>query len=183
MTDHQMVALPRASLLALNAALLRDAGTESARYLQESGYAASEALFAAFGAWSAERGERAPHESAVDDFQRQATQFFEECGWGRLAFGRAGEDLVTLDAPEWAEADAAVGADHPSCHLSTGLFAGLFEQVAGEPLAVLEVECRSAGSAGCRWLVGSQAVLGEVYERLARGESYPGIDDADAPTG
>ena len=171
-TDHQMVALPRASLLALNAALLRDAGAESARYLQESGYAASEALFGAFGAWSAARGDVAPEHAPVEEFHRQATLFFGECGWGTLAFGNAGEALVTLDAADWAEADESVAADHPSCHLSTGLFAGLLEQVAGEPLAVLEVECRSAGSATCRWLVGSQAVLGDVYERLARGESY-----------
>jgi predicted hydrocarbon binding protein len=171
-TDHQMVALPRASLLALNAALLRDAGVASASYLQEAGYAASEALFAALAEWAAARGDAAPTDAPIDVFHAQMRDFFAECGWGTLEAAPLGEELLTLDAAEWAESEVALALEHPSCHLSTGLFAGLFEQVGGEPLAVLEVECRSAGSDRCRWLVGSPTVLGSVYDRLARGESY-----------
>jgi predicted hydrocarbon binding protein len=171
-TDHQMVALPRASLLALNAALLRDAGVASAGYLQEAGYSASEALFGALVDWAAARGDGSPADAPIDDFHAQLRDFFAECGWGTIDAAPLGEELLALDAAEWAESDPSLALDHPSCHLSTGLFAGLLEQVGGEPLAVLEVECRSAGSARCRWLVGSPAVLGTVYDRMARGESY-----------
>jgi len=171
-TDHQMVALPRASLLALNAALLREAGAVSAGYLQEAGYAASESLFGAFTEWAAARGAASPADAPIDEFHAQMRDFFAECGWGTLDANSLGDDLLTLDSSAWVESDPALALEHPSCHLSTGMFAGLLEQVGGEPLAVLEVECRSAGSARCRWLVGSPSVLGAVYEKMARGEDY-----------
>jgi hypothetical protein len=40
-------------------------------------------------------------------------------------------------------------------------------------VAVLEVECRSAGDARCRFLIGSADVMGQVYDEMGRGAAYP----------
>ena len=48
LTTNQLAALPRASLIALRTALLRDAGPGAAAYLQEAGYAGGGALFETF---------------------------------------------------------------------------------------------------------------------------------------
>ena len=42
----------------------------------------------------------------------------------------------------------------------------------GKPVAVLEVECRSAGQDRCRFLVGSPDVMDAVYEEMGRGTDY-----------
>ena len=62
--------------------------------------------------------------------------------------------------------------EHPSCHLTTGMFADLFGRVAGAPVAVLEVECRSTGAPRCRFLVGSPAVMEQIYDDMGRGLPY-----------
>ena len=59
---HQMVALTRASLARLRAALVRDAGPAAATYLQEAGYAGGEALSASFAAWCHDRGIDTPED-------------------------------------------------------------------------------------------------------------------------
>lgn len=61
---------------------------------------------------------------------------------------------------------------YPACHISTGMFADLFGRLAGAPVAVLEVECRSAGQERCRFLVGSPEVMNLVYDEMGRGASY-----------
>ena len=82
------------------------------------------------------------------------------------------EAIAAVDSPDWGEAEPAQALDQPSCHVSTGMFADFFGRVADAPLAVLEVECRSMGSARCRFLVGSVEVMENVYEAMGRGESY-----------
>ena len=170
---HQMLALPRAALAALRAALIRDAGPSAAAYLQEAGYAGGEQLFAAFGAWLRERGtEGGPESLAIDAFEREATTFFREAGWGSLSIGSLNDAVATLDSRDWGEADPDSGLDHPACHLTTGMFADFFGRVADHPLAVLEVECRSTGAERCRFLLGNAEVMEHVYEELGRGVGY-----------
>ena len=172
LTTNQLAAVPRASLAALRAALLRDAGPSAAAYLQEAGYAGGEALFASFRAWLDERQAGAPEDLDIETFERRATEFFREAGWGSLKVGSLRAAVATLDSDDWAEADPAAQLDHPGCHLTTGMFADFFGRVADEPLAVLEVECRSMGDARCRFLVGSAEVMGQVYDELGRGVGY-----------
>ncbi|HJS48023.1 MAG TPA: hypothetical protein VJ773_08575, partial [Gemmatimonadales bacterium] len=45
-------------------------------------------------------------------------------------------------------------------------------QLAGNPAAAMEVECRTRGEARCRWLVGSPETLGTLYDLLSRGLGY-----------
>ena len=52
------------------------------------------------------------------------------------------------------------------------MFADLFGRVAGAPVAVLEVECRSAGAPRCRFLVGNPQVMEQLYDEMGRGVPY-----------
>lgn len=165
------LALPRASLAALRAALIRDTGGGFATYLQEAGYAGGEAVFAAFRSWLTERGDDV---EALDlsAFQARAAGFFHDAGWGTLTITSVGDVVATVDSPDWAEADPLNALPYPSCHYTTGMFADFFGRTAAAPLSVLEVECRSTGSPHCRFLVGASEVMGHLYERMAAGETY-----------
>ena len=173
LTSHHMLALTRASLAALRAALVRDAGPSAAAYLQEAGYAGGEQLFVSFAEWLQAQGEAtAPEELSLEDFEARATAFFRETGWGSLTIGSLRDAVATLDSPDWGEADDSGTLEHPSCHLSTGMFADFFGRVADHPLAVLEVECRSTGAPRCRFLLGNADVMEHVYDALAEGRTY-----------
>ena len=76
------IALPRASLLALRAALIRDTCGGFAAYLQEAGYAGGEAVFGAFRSWLADRGEDV-ETLELSTFQERGAEFFRSAGWGR----------------------------------------------------------------------------------------------------
>jgi predicted hydrocarbon binding protein len=165
------LALPRASLAALRAALIRDTGGGFATYLQEAGYAGGEAVFAAFKSWLSERGEDV---DALDlaGFQDRAAEFFRAAGWGSITITPVGDVVATVDSADWAEADPLTALPYPSCHYTTGMFADFFGRTAAAPLSVLEVECRSSGSPQCRFLVGATEVMGHLYERMTAGEHY-----------
>jgi len=169
-----VVALPRASLAALRAALLRDSGPDAAGLLQEAGYAGGPALFTSFGQWLRRRGEPEPEQIDVTRFEQLASEYFAEGGWGSFTLGTLHDAVATVDSDDWWE-DAIVGdSDHPGCDFTVGLFASFFGQVAEEPLAVLQVEFRAAGSPRSRFLVGSAEMLEHVYQRLADGAEYEG---------
>lgn len=172
LTGHGMLALTRASLSTLRSALLRDAGPDAAIYLQEAGYAGGDAMWQAFTRWLAERSDLPPEGLDVATFESLASEFFRDAGWGHLAIGAMGDVVATLDSEDWGEADPQSGMDHPSCHLTTGMFADLFGRVSGHTVAVLEVACRSAGAPRCRFLVGSPEVMEQIYDEMGRGAGY-----------
>ena len=167
-----MLALTRDSLATLRAALFRDLGGDADRYLQEAGYAGGAALYAAFGAWAEGRGYESPESIAAADFQLRATEFFGDLGWGSLTMGTIGEGVATLDSSDWGEVDPRAAAELPACHLTTGMFADFFGRLAGTPMAVMEVECRSVGAPRCRFLLGGEDSLHHVYEEMSRGVAY-----------
>lgn len=102
----------------------------------------------------------------------QAGAFFGEAGWGRIDVARIADVAATIDSPNWSEADPASRLETPGCHFTSGLFADFFGRVAGSPLAVLEVECRSCGADRCRFILGSADVMQHVYDRLTAGTDY-----------
>jgi predicted hydrocarbon binding protein len=171
LTGAGLVALGRASVTALRAALERDAGPAAAGYLQEAGYAGGDAVFEAFQLWVADRGMPPAEDASIEDFARNAADFFHDLGWGSISLGTLGGTVATLDSADWAEADEG-GHSGPTCHLSTGMFANFFGRVADAPLAVMEVECRSGGSERCRFLLGSAEVMQRLYEEMADGSPY-----------
>ena len=172
LAPSDLVALPRASLATLRAALARDLGGSFAGYLQEAGYAGGEAVYAAFGAWLAADGRGDAESLDLETFQERATAFFRAAGWGSLAIAPLRGVVAEVDSVDWAEADPASGMPYPSCHYTTGLFADFFGRTAAAPLAVLEVECRSSGGSRCRFLVGSAEVMGHLYDRMSAGLGY-----------
>ncbi len=152
LANHQMVALTRASLATLRAALVRDAGPAAATYLQEAGYAGGEALFASFSAWLRDRGIGDAGSSRRADVRAAGHRNTSATPAGaRSTIGTLREAVATLDSADWGEADPGSALDHPACHLTTGMFADFFGRIADHPVAVLEVECRSAGDARCRF--------------------------------
>ena len=167
-----MLGITRDGLIALRAALVRDGGAGGLAYLQEAGYAGGGALFEAFRQSLAARGVGAPESLSVEDFQSEATEFFRRAGWGSLRVGSLHDTVATLDSGDWAEATPEAPVEHVACSYSAGMFADFFGRVADAPLAVMEVECRSAGGERCRFLLGSAEVMQSVYDRIAEGHSY-----------
>jgi predicted hydrocarbon binding protein len=172
LAPSQLLAFPMSSLAALRSALIRDTGEAGAGYLQEAGYAGGESVFLAFRTWLAADGLPDPEHLEEATFQAHAAAFFREAGWGSLAITPLYDVVAMVDSEDWAEADPMIGMQYPSCHFTTGLFADFFGRTAAAPLAVLETECRSAGSHRCRFLVGSADVMGHLYERMAAGATY-----------
>lgn len=169
---HGLLAVPPHTLRALRGSSLRDGSAEGALALQEAGYAGGEALWTAFRQWLATRTDLAPEALDVPAFEQRLSEFFAAAGWGRVVIGTLDDVVVTVDAESWGESAPSEGAPYPGCHLTTGAFADLFGRVADAPVAVLEVACRSAGAAHCRFLVGSPAVLARVHAGLEAGQSY-----------
>ncbi|HXT17980.1 MAG TPA: V4R domain-containing protein [Gemmatimonadaceae bacterium] len=169
--DNGLVALTRQSLIALRSALFRDVGPNAAALLQEAGYAGGPALYDAFSRWLATHGLPAPDALPAAEFALRATEFFRETGWGAMEIG-ALDSVATIDSPDWAESDPAFPLEFPGCYYTAGVMADFFGRLAGEPLAVMEVECRSMGAPRCRFLVGSGETMQRVYDAMGQGIPY-----------
>ena len=172
LADSGIVGLTRDALVTLRSVLFRDAGANAAAYLQEAGYAGGNALHQAFGKWCALRGLAVPEHMVAPEFEQRATEFFAELGWGAMSVGTLHDSVLTLDSANWAESDPASAMEFPGCYLSSGLLADFFGRIAGTPLAVMEVECRSMGSKRCRFLLGSTETLQYVYDGMTTGIPY-----------
>ena len=170
--NSALSAIPRASLTTLRASLVRDLGDGFATVLQEAGYAGGESVLAGMRDWCAANGMGAPESLAYSQFQQAAARFFAETGWGAVTLEPLGDAAVAFDAPDWAEADPTAAMPYPSCYYTAGMLADLFGRVADGPLGCLEVECRSAGAARCRFLLASPDVIAHVYQRLTEGVGY-----------
>ncbi len=108
-------------------------------------------------------------------FWLELSRYFDDAGWGRIEHQPVNESLGAVLAWDWAESDPAEGREAPGCHISTGLLAELLTRAAGQPVAVLEVTCRSRGDEACRFLFGSPVRLMTVHRRLAEAGS---LEDA-----
>lgn len=168
---NALIALTRESLLALRDAMFRDIGPNAAAMLQEAGYAGGPALYEAFARWLAARGAPAPEGLAATEFAGRATEFFREAGWGSVELGSL-ESVATIDSLDWAESDPRHPMEFPGCYYTSGVLADFFTRLAGQPLSVMEVECRSMGGDRCRFLVGSGDTMQRVYEKMGEGVGY-----------
>jgi len=168
---NALVALTRDSLIALRAAMFRDIGLNAAGLLQEAGYAGGPALYEAFTKWLAAHGGSSPDAIEASEFSAKATQFFREAGWGSVDVGSL-HTVATVDSSDWAESDPRHPMEYPGCYYTSGVLADFFTRLAGEPLAVMEVECRSMGGDRCRFLVGSADRMQQVYEAMNQGLHY-----------
>lgn len=167
-----MVGLTRDAFAALHSALFRDAGTNAAAYLQEAGYAGGPAMHQAFVSWCTARGQSVPEDLTASEFERHAADFFTELGWGMVNVGTLHDSAMTIDSPNWVEANPASEMQFPGCYLSAGMLADFFGRLAGSQLVAMEVECRSMGYDRCRFLLGSSETMQHVYDGMTQGIAY-----------
>ncbi len=187
MQNTSTIAPPHTLLLSwrsihhLRQVLERDAGMQAATWLQEAGFAGGEAVYEAYREWLADRySVERPSLLDVRHLGETLSAFFKEYGWGTTQVSPITPAVIALDSVDWWEAEPALGAAYPSCHLSSGLMAEFLTRVSGTSLGVMEVECRSTGASRCRFLAGAPETLQILYSRMAEGATYLqglGIED------
>jgi len=158
------VKVPAVVLHALRDAVL--AAPDGEARLRDAGFVAGIALHDAFNALVLASDGVEASALPFGRFVRALGRYLTEHGWGTVAIAPVSADVVHVAASAWIESDGGAANPFPACHFSTGLFAGLFGRVAGAPLAVLEVSCRSAGAATCTFAVGSREVMDALWERM-----------------
>jgi len=162
----------RGALRQLHVTLLRDAPEAALSILQEIGFAAGEGVYQAFCAWlPAETGVGRPDELDAGRLNDVLSAFFRHTGWGAVSVAPLGNAALVVDSSDWAEADPG-SADAPMCFFSSGMLADFLGRLSGEPVSVMEVECRSRNDARCRFLSASPDTLNAVYEQMTQGKGY-----------
>lgn len=173
------LALPVASLAALRRALHDEVGAEkAARALQQAGFAAGDAVHALLVGRAAGGQDAAGPDAAEalaklpgSVFWRRLNDLFASRGWGQLAHEDLHPGVGALESSDWVEADPETGASRPSCFFTAGLLANILGRTAGQPVGVLEVECRSRGDLRCRFIFGGPAAIDSVYAATLEGQS------------
>ncbi|HET7322507.1 MAG TPA: V4R domain-containing protein [Longimicrobiaceae bacterium] len=172
LTRAPMLQFPTSILPALRRALGREHSPADAAALERQlGFETGEGFYAALRNRLEDSGADVDTLPA-DEFWQRVGDFFADLGWGTLEFDRLHPGVAALSSADWVEADPNVQAAQPSCHFTTGLLADLLGRVAGDDLAVLEVECRCAGDDRCRFLLGGGDALERVFDAMRQGRSY-----------
>ena len=157
--------------------LSRCAGSADGRdALRDAGHAGGAALYAAFAETARAGGGSDPAELPLDEFSSRATAFFADAGWGDVRLRSSHDALAVIDIERCWEAASGGGS---GCHITTGALAGFLSPLADYPVAVMEVECGSEGSATCRFLAGNAEMLDDAYHRLLAGEKWETIGAGD----
>lgn len=160
------IAVPVSLFESLRGELEAEAGTlQTVRALHHAGYHAGLAAAASVN-----------QDAGGDSFSLSQGGFwallagyFGKRGWGELQHSTPHPAVGMLTSSDWAEARAdEVDAD-ASCSFSAGFLSGLLSQLAGGPVAVLEVECRTRGDERCRFAFGSETAIHELYGHLLDG--------------
>ncbi|CAN5612405.1 hypothetical protein BH23GEM6_BH23GEM6_27010 [soil metagenome] len=171
-----LMRISAATLPALHRAIADGrAPAEAARLARQFGFDSGEAFFEALRDWNADQMGEPIEELSPDSFWETTATFFSSVGWGELTFERLHPGVGLLHSPDSAESQPNSGARHPACHVTTGILAHILSRVGGIDLAVMEVQCRSAGDEPCRFLLGGKEALQSVYEELRNGVS---LDEA-----
>jgi len=162
----------RAALRQLHVSLLRDAPDVAVAILQEVGFAAGGGVYDAFSAWlPGETGVTRPDELDAGRLNDVLAAFFRAIGWGSMTIAQLGNAALAVDSSDWAEAEPG-SADTAMCFFTSGMLSDFLGRLSGEPVAVMEVECRSRNDARCRFLSGSPDTLNAVYEQMSQGRTY-----------
>ena len=166
------IVVPVQLFTVLQRELEKEVGTRPAvRALHQAGYASG---VDAVGALRSS----APAESLPDlnatDFWERVGRFFRKRGWGALSHEPRHPGVGLLHSPNWVEADADEPDPERSCSFTTGFLAGLLSELAGGPVAVLEVSCRGRGDEACTFAFGSEAVVHELYGHMVDGADLEG---------
>jgi predicted hydrocarbon binding protein len=144
--------------------------------LREAGHAGGSALYAAFAETVRAGGGGDPADMPLEEFSSHAAAFFGEAGWGDVRLRSSHDALAVIDIENCWEVESGGGA---GCHVTTGVLAGFLSPLADYPVAVMEVECGSEGSASCRFLAGNAEMLDDAYHRMVSGEKWETIGAGD----
>ncbi len=175
LTQHGVLGIGSNALRAMRTALTQDLGDDAgAMRLQEMGYAAGGEVYETFVDWlPSYTGVSDPGDLDAASLQEVMSAFLRELGWGSVHVERSGKKGLLITSADWAEAEPGAGVEGPSCFFSTGLMASFLTALAnGNPIAVMETECRSEGNTQCRFLAGSPETLSAVYEAVTEGKDY-----------
>ena len=157
--DAAEIRLPADSLRRLSR-LCSELGTGSIAALREAGRAAGRKLVESIAA-----GQGAG-DLGMERFWTELDAAAAEAGFGRVGYRVVEADVgeVQLRASPEARAPANGAAfARGGCHFACGWIGGALSAAAGEPVAVLEVECAADGDgAACRFLVGAESRLREI---------------------
>ena len=168
----EALTIGRTALRQLHDSLLRDAPDATIPILQEVGFAAGAGVFQAFCVWlPAETGIARPDLLDAGRLNDVLSAFFQATGWGAVRVAPLGNAALAVDSSDWAEA-APGSAQEPMCFFSSGMLADFFGRLSGEPVAVMEVECRSKNDERCRFLSASPETLNAVFEQMTQGTGY-----------
>ena len=162
----------RGALRQLHASLLRDAADHAIAILQEAGFAAGQGVFQAFCAWlPGQLGVARPDEVDAAQMNDVLSAFFLAIGWGAVSVAPLGNAALVVDSTDWVEADPG-SADIPMCYFSSGMLSDFLGRLSGEPVAVMEVECRSRNDERCRFLSAAPETQNVVNEQMTQGRTY-----------
>jgi hypothetical protein len=103
-------------------------------------------------------------------FWDHLSSFFTKRGWGTLSHRDAHPGIGMLSSADWGEARTDRVDAQASCSFSAGFLSGLLSQLAGGPIAVLEISCRSRGARSCDFAFGSEGAIQALYGRLLDGD-------------
>ena len=166
------VAIP--TLRQLRSAVLSSSSPDAAvNALREAGFAGGAAVYSAFEEWLAESGvtdasdgKSGAGDLSLEEFGNGTAKFFRDAGWGDVTLSHDDDEGVAIVDIESCWEGSASAADAPGCHITTGLLAAFFGQIAGYPVAVLETECCEGDGSRCRFMMGNAEVMNHQWERL-----------------
>ena len=167
------IAVPVSVFRVLMAELEKTAGTlPTVHALHQAGYQAG--ATAAPGLVIKDEKDETMMEMEESAFWNKLTEFFQERGWGTLIHRSPSSAVGILCSSNWAEASIDSNDPTASCFFSTGFFSGLLTELAGSPIAVLEIECRTRGEDACEFAFGSEGAIHRLYRRLLEGVDLDG---------
>lgn len=168
-TAPREIAIPATAFGSLRAHLEKEAGAlPTVHALHHAGYAAGVAAAPSL------TGHLEAGAVPEDAFWARIADFFGKRGWGSLRHTRSHPAVGLLSSTDWAESTAGEGGPDASCHFSAGFLSGLLTELAGGPVAVLEVQCRSRGGSACQFVFGSEGAIHELYGRLLEDDNLDG---------
>src|SRR5439155_19637635 len=153
----------------LRHSLLRNSADHAIGIVQKAGFAAGEGVHHAFCGWlPAQLGVARPEELDAGLLSDVLSAFFHAAGWGTVTVGPLGDAALALDTGDWVEAEPG-SAEMPMCFFSVGVVSDILRRLSGEPVAVMEVECRNKNDPRCTIRSGAPGNRYVVYEEVSRG--------------
>jgi len=168
---YNEIAVPASVFITLRNELAMECGPLPAIHaLHAAGYSAGTQAVVGFSGGL----EDGPASLAENKFWARIEAFFARRGWGSLTHSHASDAVGLLSSPDWVEATPDEVDEEGSCSFTAGFLSGFLSEVAGGPVAVLEVTCRSRGDDRCTFAFGSESAVHDLYGQLLDGADLDG---------